>query len=285
MNSAPFDIAAAYERVITQFPPRQRQIGGHVWELIDSGGHGPAVLMLPGGLARADTAFRWVDVLSPRYRVISLAYPPTIDRLPVLLDSLVALLDTLGLPRVHLIGGSYSGLVAQCLIRHSPERIATLTLSDTGVPHRLRALQEMLAIPVARHAPLPLVRWLFRASTRRFLAPLPDWLHRFWRPYFDGHIGQMQREAIASVLCVSLEIDRTMAFAPLDDHNARPVLLIAAGNDALFGEDQRESLRMLYHNARIVALPDAAHCASLALMDDYIAWVEAHVAAHVLEIP
>ncbi|CAM3374269.1 alpha/beta fold hydrolase [Stackebrandtia soli] len=50
-------------------------------------------------------------------------------------DDLVALLDALGLDRVHLVGHSMGGGVVADLATHHPERVATLTLVTPLAPH------------------------------------------------------------------------------------------------------------------------------------------------------
>jgi 3-oxoadipate enol-lactonase len=52
--------------------------------------------------------------------------------LPLLASDIVALLDELGLSRVHFCGVSMGGLIGQYLAVHHPERIARLVLSNTA---------------------------------------------------------------------------------------------------------------------------------------------------------
>ncbi len=49
-------------------------------------------------------------------------------------DQLVALLDALGLDRVHLLGMSLGGFVVAELAARHPDRVATVTLVDGGLP-------------------------------------------------------------------------------------------------------------------------------------------------------
>ncbi len=62
---------------------------------------------------------------------------PTGYSIPQMADDLVALLDHLGLERVHLLGHSFGGAIALLFAHRHPERVHSVILADT----RLRALQ------------------------------------------------------------------------------------------------------------------------------------------------
>lgn len=54
------------------------------------------------------------------------------------LDQLIALLDTLGVERVHIIGNSFGGAIALALAVHHPDRVGRVVLmGSAGVPMKL----------------------------------------------------------------------------------------------------------------------------------------------------
>ncbi len=57
-----------------------------------------------------------------------------------LLEGIAAILEAEGVQKVHVVGPSFGGWVAQCFVRRFPEKVATLILSDTGLPRKGRAL-------------------------------------------------------------------------------------------------------------------------------------------------
>ena len=63
--------------------------------------------------------------------------PATGYSIPRMADDLAALLDHLGLERVHLLGHSYGGAIALLFAHRHPERVRSVIVADT----RLRALQ------------------------------------------------------------------------------------------------------------------------------------------------
>ncbi len=181
------DWQADLDRFRATHAVQHRLIDGHDWEYICCGDGAEAVLVLPGGLAVAETAFRYIQRFEPRYRVLAPTYPDTVATMAQLVDGLANLVRAEGIARVYLIGGSYSGLVAQCLLRHAPELVAKLVLSDTGVPRHSRArLYAATYLPIISHLPLRVVRWLFCCGVAPVLLALPH-QRAFWWRYSAAH--------------------------------------------------------------------------------------------------
>ncbi|HEY1015929.1 MAG TPA: alpha/beta hydrolase [Herpetosiphonaceae bacterium] len=275
VSAPPADWQAQLDQFRATRQPRARRIAGHDWELIRAGAGAEALLLLPGGLAVAETAFRSICHFENRYVTLAITYPETIHRLDELISGLLGLLDAEGLATVSVVGGSYSGLVAQALLRAAPERIARIALSDTGVPRPERARRSAWSRPLVARLPVPLLRLLWRLSVAAFLRPMAG-NRDFWRRYFNQRISAMRRAAWLSHLDIWLEFDRTQRFAPGDLAGWRGrMLLIEAERDGLFGPAEQRRLRELYPAATVRTFADSPHCASLARMDDYIAAIDA----------
>ena len=254
---------------------QHRLIDGHDWEYIRCGDGAEAVLVLPGGLAVAETAFRYIHRFEPRYQVLAPTYPETIATMAQLVDGLAQLVRAEGIARVYLIGGSYSGLVAQCLLRHAPGLVAKLVLSDTGVPRYSRArLYAATYLPIISRLPLRVVRWAFCCGVAPALLALPH-QRAFWWRYFRQRIASMSRAAYLSHLAIWLDFDRNYRFSARDLADwSGSVFIIDAEHDSLFGQDERRSLRTLYEDAQVYTFADSSHGASLARMDEYIDIIE-----------
>src|SRR5262245_20978177 len=102
-----------------QHPLRRCEVHGQTWDYIDSG-RGEALLLLPGFFGVADTCFLYVLAFERDFRTIALTYPETAATIDELVTGLAAFMDRLGLVRAHVLGGSYSGYVAQVLVRRYP---------------------------------------------------------------------------------------------------------------------------------------------------------------------
>lgn len=259
---------------------QHRLIEGHDWEYICCGGGTEALLVLPGGLAVAETAFRYVQRFEPRYHVLAPTYPETITTMAQLADGLAKLVQAEQFAQIHVIGGSYSGLVAQCLVRHAPDLVARLVLSDTGVPRRSRARQYAITYqPLLRYLPLRVVRWLFYCGVAPVLLRLPA-QRAFWWRYFRQRIAIMSRAAYLSHLAAWQDFDRSYAFSAQDLASWRgQLLIIEAERDGLFSRSERIELRRLYAGAQLHTFERSSHGASLARMDEYIDVIERFLAS------
>lgn len=112
-------------------------IRGEDWPHIDTGGDGPALVMLPGSVGTCEMFFKQVATLGRDLRVISVSYPALSDPCR-LADGLAGLLDHLRLDHAHILGSSFGGYWAQFFALRHPHRVETLFLGNTFVsPHEL----------------------------------------------------------------------------------------------------------------------------------------------------
>ena len=107
-------------------------------------GKGEAILLIHGTGASLHTWEKWIDILSPAYRVISFDLPGfgltgpdpnhnyQISRYTAILDSLMVKLKV---DSFHIAGNSLGGLVAWRYTTQFPQKILTLNLIDAaGLP-------------------------------------------------------------------------------------------------------------------------------------------------------
>ena len=249
--------------------PERRRLAGLEWEYVACGAGPGTLLVLPGGLAVAETAFRYIRRFEPHRRVIAPTYPEDAATIAQLTAGLAGLIAAEGAPAT-VIGGSYSGLVAQCLVRAAPHMVERLVLSDTGVPRPGRARAMAALAPLIRLGPLPLLRGLLRAGVGLSLARLPE-RRGFWWRYFSGRIAGISRAACLSHLAIWRDFDRGRVFDPGDLAGwPGEMLIIEAEFDGLFRRPEQERLRELYPRASVHTFANSPHGASLARMDDYI---------------
>ena len=113
------------------------RVGADTLWVEDSGGAGTALMLLHPGITDSQV---WAPVLPllTRHRVIrydrrGFGRSPRASRPFRSLDDLVAVLDHLGLDRVHLVGNSMGGEASLALAVTHPERVASLTLLCPGI--------------------------------------------------------------------------------------------------------------------------------------------------------
>ncbi len=253
---------------------RQREIAGIAWRFLSSGQGDEALLLLPGAPGLGETSFQSILRWESRYRIIAPDYPAGVNTLAGLVDGLLGVLEAEGVQRAHVVGGSYSGMVAQCLARRAPERVGKLILSHTGVPRPGRAwLYASLYVTIAV---LPL--WAMRALLRLGLRPFQRSLtpeQAFWRGHFREVIARLAKADYLSRLRVLIDFDRRYRLAPVDAlQGLGRTLIIEADADPLVSAEEARALRALYPQAQVYTFYQTAHAAWMTRAEDYLRVIE-----------
>jgi len=252
-------------------PTQQCVIGRHTWTYLEAGAGNETILLLPGALGEADTSFQYIAALQTTHRVVSVGYPPTLDRLGSLIDGLHALLGRLHIPCAHVVGGSYSGLAAQHFAAHWPQQVRSLLLSNTGAPAPTQAPLWSAAAHAVGLLPERFLQRMMQANIRRFL-PGSSPTEEFWRGYFAASLRHWSKQAVVSRLRLLSQMHGAAAAAHLRRTAYRgPVLLIDAAGDRLVPPAQRRALAALYPQARRVTIAGKGHVASL---DEAAAYIQ-----------
>jgi pimeloyl-ACP methyl ester carboxylesterase len=244
--------------------PRRLVYRGTDWQYYVGGQGGEVVLLLGGALGVAEFAFQQIRLLEPHFRVLAPDYPP-VQTLAELTGGLLALLDAEDIRRVHVVGGSFGGLVAQVLVRQAPECVISLVLSHTGAPDaRRRRASKLVGL-----LPAPLLRAALKARLGRTLAAADP----FWRRYFAGAVGKLSRADILSRIRIQEEFGAESWRA--NDLTTWPgrVLVVEAADDPLFDPAAQEGLRALYPSAHVHQFQGTGHAAAILRPEEYAAVV------------
>jgi pimeloyl-ACP methyl ester carboxylesterase len=229
------------------------------WEYLDSGQGDAAVLLLVGGLRVADAAYRNIPELNAAFRVIAPAYPALND-IDVVADGLAAVLDDAGLDRVHVLAGSFGGMIAQVFVRRHPQRVARLVLSTTTTPDPAAADRYRQALGFVQA--LPDDQWPLVARTQMFeiIAP-PEEQHAFYRAYLDElYTQRLSKADLLSTYHCLIDFNANRTFTPDDLKDwSGSVLVLESDDDATFDEAARARVHALYPNARTHTFHGAGH--------------------------
>jgi pimeloyl-ACP methyl ester carboxylesterase len=264
-------LAAQLAAVRTLYKLQQITLGGHTWFYLDTGvNHGgrlPLVL-LPGAMGAADTSFQYILAFAAERRVVSLDYPRTLAALSPLVEGLENVLAALEIGRAAVVGGSYSGLVAQYYAAACPQDVAALLLANTGPPARAESRRWQFAAAAIAPMPQPLLHAAMRAGMYRFLqGASPE--QEFWRAYFAREIPTLRKDAMLA----RLRLTAAMHAGALECYGCAfggPTLIVNAEGDRLVPPHQRAAMCALYPHAQCVTLGEQGHVASLDAAEKYI---------------
>lgn len=269
-----FSAATDHHQLLRDFrrtyPLHTQVIAGVTWSYLAGGVGEGAVLLLPGALGVADTAFHYMLAFAPRYRVLSVDYPPALHKVDALLCGLATLLEREELGPVHLVGGSYSGPVAHHFAQRYPTRVSSLIFSNTGLPRRWRVLSTCLLMGVVRLIPPPFLPRVLGWSMGAFLATATG-LESFWRAYFRALLPHFTQRVLWSR--GALFVNLAWQGAGVNPW-AGPALIVEAQGDKLFGRQERVALRTAYPQAAVVTIAATGHGSALKALDRHIAVYE-----------
>lgn len=241
--------------------PRRLVHHGVQWRYFAGGLGSQVLLRLSGALGLGEFSFQQIRLFERRFRVITPDYPP-VRSLGEMVDGLLAILDAERAERVHVIGGSFGGLLAQTLVRRAPDRVASLILSHTGAPDGKR---RGVATAIVAAVPQPLLRGLLRKRLGKTL----DAADPFWRRYFDRAISQMTKADVLSRVRLQAQFG-AQAWRPSDLAQwPGRVLLIEGEDDPLFPAAARARLRALYPGAEVYRFHGTGHAAAVLKPEEY----------------
>lgn len=232
----------------------------------DEIGTGPALLLLPGGVgSRRGIYTPLIDALASHHRVIAMDHrdsgesEPETDYYTVadLANDAVALLDALGITRTHILGHSFSGLVALQAALDHPDRIGRMVLINTFTQgdqgHRAG---DPMPPPAGWWDDDP-VQWVRRALAG---AVGPEARNRLTDTDLMI-LAEMERGNRATWSSV---LHRTAAGAAVDfsdalPHVAVPTLVLHGDADVLVTTDRAMALAEGVPDARLVMLSGVGH--------------------------
>jgi pimeloyl-ACP methyl ester carboxylesterase len=269
VSATPDFAASLLDRELAEFrashAPRRLSHRGVDWRYFAGGSGHRVMLRLSGALGLGEFSFQQIRLFEPRFRVITPDYP-AVRSLTEMIEGLMAILDAERVEAAHVIGGSFGGLLAQVLVRHAPDRVASLVLSHTGAPDGKR---RGVATAIVSAVPQPLLRALLKKRLGKTL----DTADTFWRRYFDRAIGEMTKADILSRVRLQAEF-AAQRWSPSDlAHWPGRVLLMEGEDDPLFPPAARARLRALYPTAEVHRFHGTGHAAAVLKPDEYAATV------------
>ena len=112
-----------------QYAWQSLTVNGHEWRWLDTGGSGPAVILLPGSVGDGAMFVLTMLALEGKARVVAVTYP-ALAQPRALADGLVAVMDHLKLDRATIAGSSFAAYWAQFVALAYPERVKHLVIGN-----------------------------------------------------------------------------------------------------------------------------------------------------------
>jgi len=227
-------------------------------------GDGPPFLLIAGLASDSQSWLPVIPALAKRNAVIACdnrgsgrTTPPDAEiTIALLAEDCAALIERLGHRRVHVLGHSMGGLVAQALAAQHPELVDRLVLVGTAAwisKRNARLLRDMAFLLESGTDPAVwfriLLPWLF---TRRFFendAAVKEAVRYALEYPYPQSPDQFRRQ-----------VEAACRFEPIDTAQVRAETLVLTGaEDLLLPPDEGRRLAERLPNARFSTIAGAAH--------------------------
>ncbi len=276
-QKVPAEMRETFMSFRQEHPLKTIELEGISWEYMLTGApSGQPMLLLPGGLSTAESAWRLITHLNhQKYHILCPSYPGQIGTMTGLADGIASILEREGIQQCYVVGQTYGGMLAQVFAHRHAGVITYLVLSDAfpPEPNRTRRVEPILRI--LRYAPLFMVRNILRNEmTGRLPAnPSPELLL----------IAAQIRETIYTCLDRQAAINIHLRMADFDkqvftytDFDAQPVktLIMLAEDDPTTTQDLRNTLLAFYPGAVLHLLHGSFQSSTLMDPGEYVTVME-----------
>jgi len=249
---------------------KQLTRNGVVWEYFSCGRGEDTLVLLPGGLGFNEALFLLITALENKFHIISPTYPP-VKTMTTLAEGIAAILELEDIRKTNLMGVSFGGWLAQCFVRHYPEQVSRLILSNTSGPDGFSTTTVKIGVFSARYFPLSLLKSANKKRIMKLISP-PDSERGFWEAFLNEKYSyHITREDMLSRMQNTLDYMSNYTFSSNDLAGWRgQILILESSDDLAFEKSTRESLKLLYPSAQVVTLRNAGHAPSHRGSPEYI---------------
>jgi pimeloyl-ACP methyl ester carboxylesterase len=246
------------------------------WEYISCGSGAEHLLILPGGLRVAESAFPYIELFEASYRLIVPTYPPLMQIDPIC-DGIAAILDEEGVASAHVLGQSYGGMVAQVFVLRHPQLVKKLVLSGTAplVSSGLQTATLNLLAALAALLPPKLALGLYKAMLGKVISVPPD-QRLFWNAYLDDLFAhRLGKGDVLSHLRTGQDTVRKYRLQPGQRSSWQgPTLVIGGEKDPASTASDRHGLMQAYRQAELHVVAGAGHTPAMQRPQEYAARVK-----------
>ncbi len=258
-------------------PFRRITVDGRDWEYLCSPAQEQTILFLVGGLRYAEFVFQHMMALEDDYRVLTPSFGPA-STVEGTLQAIMAILERERVEKVHVVGYSLSGLIAQCLVRKYPDRFETMILSNTtalaeDIDPELRK-EKINAIKKRVRINCWFPYWVMRKAAERKLAKVLSIdadRAEFWRAYVrEVFQCKTTKKDLINSARIMVDLGENYTFSRDDPTKwLGRILLIGSDYDPVFGPVEWNALKRLYPQAEEYTFYGTGHMAILLKQWEY----------------
>jgi pimeloyl-ACP methyl ester carboxylesterase len=243
-------------------------VKGVPWKYLDTGGGKHVLLMLHGGFADYSMWIHQIVAFEKTYRIIAPTCPPWPDaRMRDYSNALQAILDAEGIDKVHMMGYSEGGLIAQCFLRHNPTQIDKVIFGHTFYPST-ESRYYQYNFNLFRLLPAPLTEAIFKLLAN----PDREEIHHEsteWLAWYQGWFRELKSKLTKALILTHIDLMRdfvrnhTFTASDLSGWGGKMLITVSADDIVL---RYFVGLKMLYPQAETHVFDGGLGAHSVALI-------------------
>ncbi len=216
-------------------------------------GHGESdLLFIAGGLKTGEAWFRYINYYREQFRCFAPTYPDNVNKTSEVIGALEGIIEKEKMKNITVIGTSLGGIIAQLLIRQSPNKIKKVIVANTSHPNPQWAKTLRLRIPLVSIIPSGIIQTASLKRLKQYSNPTNIQQKSFFDAYaIEIGLYQTNKEWILNHYRLIIDYCEHQLFKPSDLDNWKGRMLLVESEDDLFPESTREEMRRLYPKADI----------------------------------
>ncbi|MCE8527465.1 alpha/beta hydrolase [Ruegeria pomeroyi] len=258
------DLIAERDKFAALHPETRHLVNSRDWGVIRAGQRGPALVVIPGTLGRADIFWQQIAVLSKEARILAVSYPASggISDWAADLAQMIADAEMQG---ATVLGSSLGGYLAQYLTATEPALCGGLVAANTLASVRGIDQVPPYSMDLAT-TPIDDLRAGFEAGLSAWQAP--DHPYRDLAPLLLQEVrGRIPEDELRA----RLQALKTAPDLPAQSLPRDRIFTVQSDDDHLISPPMRESLRAALDPERAYRFRAASHFPYVTRPDAYTA--------------
>lgn len=257
-------LIAARDAFLAAHPEQRTTVNLRDWGMIRVGDAGPALILIPGTLGRADIFWQQITALSGQARILALSYPGS-GGIADWADDVAAMIRAQGMQGAVVLGSSLGGYLAQYLTASHPGLVGGLVAANT-----LASVSGLDQMPPYKfdllNTPIDDLRAGFTGGLQSWLDPA--------NPYCA--LAELLLAEVAGRIPEDELRARLQALKTAPDLSAQSlprsaIFTVESDDDHLIPPPMRAALRAALNPARSFRFRVASHFAYVTRPDEYSA--------------